>query len=48
LRAYNFNCMSERIARQLRYDFYDNVLNKDVTFFEENRTGDLRKFKPIL
>jgi ABC-type bacteriocin/lantibiotic exporter with double-glycine peptidase domain len=36
--------MSERIAKNLRRDFYDSVLNKDVEFFEHNRTGDLCKF----
>lgn len=41
LRAFNFNTMSERIARELRKDFYESVINKDVEFFENNRTGDL-------
>jgi ABC-type bacteriocin/lantibiotic exporter with double-glycine peptidase domain len=36
--------MSERIARELRKDFYSSVLSKDVEFFEENRTGDICKF----
>lgn len=35
--------MSERIARELRLDFYQSLLSKDVEFFESNRTGDLRK-----
>ena len=36
--------MSERISRNLRFDFYENVINKDIAFFDERRTGDLRKF----
>lgn len=40
-RAYTFNVMSEIIARKLRFDFFDSVINKDVAFFDERRTGDL-------
>lgn len=47
LRAYAFSIMSERISRNLRYDFYENVINKDVAFFDERRTGDLRKYSLI-
>lgn len=41
LRAVTFNTMSEKIAKELRYDYYSSVINKDVEFYEENRTGDL-------
>lgn len=44
MRAYLFTIMSERISRNLRHDFYESVINKDVAFFDERRTGDLRKF----
>ena len=33
--------MSERIAKNLRKDFYSSVLNKDTAFFDEKRTGEL-------
>ena len=41
MRAAIFNILSERIARNLRRDFYDSILEKDITFFDARRTGDL-------
>ena len=41
MRAAIFNILSERIARNLRKDFYSAVINKDIGFFDERRTGDL-------
>ena len=41
MRAAIFNILSERIARNLRKDFYSCVINKDIGFFDERRTGDL-------
>ena len=41
MRAAIYNILSERIARNLRKDFYDNLINKDIPFFDEKRTGDL-------
>lgn len=41
MRAYLFSIMSERISRNLRLDFFESVINKDVAFFDERRTGDL-------
>lgn len=41
MRSATFNIMSERIAKKLRMDYFDNVLNKDIAFFDEQRTGDL-------
>ena len=43
-RAAIFNIMSERIARNLRKDFYDSLVNKDITFYDEQRTGELCKY----
>lgn len=40
-RASTFNIMSESIAKNLRYDYFDAVMNKDISFFDERRTGDL-------
>ena len=41
MRAAIFNILSERVARNLRKDFYTAVINKDIGFFDERRTGDL-------
>ena len=35
--------MSERIARNLRSDFYESIINKDIAFYDERLTGDLSK-----
>ena len=43
MRATTFGIMSEQISKNLRHDFYDNVINKDIAFFDDRRTGDLRK-----
>ena len=43
MRAAIFNILSERIARNLRKDFYESIINKDIAFFDANRTGDLGK-----
>lgn len=40
-RAAIFNILSERIARNLRKDFYEAIMYKDVAFFDASRTGDL-------
>lgn len=43
IRGAAFNAMSERIAKNIRKDFYESTINKDVAFFDERRTGDLCK-----
>jgi len=43
MRAAFFGVMSERIARNLRKDFYDSMVTKDVSFYDDKRTGDLSK-----
>lgn len=40
-RAAIFNILSERISRNLRKDFYESLMYKDIAFFDANRTGDL-------
>jgi len=35
--------MSERIAVNLRNDVYEAIINKDIGFFDETRTGELGK-----
>ena len=37
-----YNVISERIAKNLRYDLYESLINKDVEFYDERKTGDLR------
>lgn len=41
IRGTTFNSMSEKIAQQLRYDFFFHIINKDIQFFDEIRTGDI-------
>jgi len=41
MRAYLFNSMSERIARDLRRDFFSKIIGQDVGFFDEQKSGDL-------
>jgi ABC-type multidrug transport system fused ATPase/permease subunit len=41
IRSVIFNSMSERIARNLRKDFYESMVNKDVAFFDDQKAGDL-------
>ena len=44
IRAGTFNILSERIARNVRKDFYDSIVDKDIAFYDVNRTGELGKF----
>lgn len=39
-----YNVISERIAKNLRGDLYESLINKDVEFFDSKKTGDLCKF----
>jgi len=48
MRALSFTIMSEKIAKNIRKDFYESMINKDVAFYDERRTGDLSKFKLII
>jgi len=41
MRAAIFNILSERIARNLRKDYYVSIMTKDIAFFDERRTGEL-------
>ncbi len=40
-RGYSFNLMSQRIGRELRYHLFRSITTKDISFFDENKTGDL-------
>ena len=33
--------MGERISRNLRKDYFESIIRKDISFFDERRTGDL-------
>jgi len=39
-----FNLLSEQVALDLRYDFYKSIINKDIPFFDNSRSGDLSKW----
>lgn len=40
-RAYLFNTMSEKIAKLIKYDFVSSLINKDITFFDSQKTGEI-------
>ena len=44
MRAAIFNILSERIARNLRKDYFASILHKDIAFFDDRRTGDISKY----
>ena len=44
LRDYMFNIASEKIGKSIRSNFYTNTLKKDIAFYDERKTGDLRKY----
>lgn len=39
-----FGVVSERIGNSLRIMLFTSLLKKDVAFYDDNRTGELRKF----
>jgi ABC-type bacteriocin/lantibiotic exporter with double-glycine peptidase domain len=41
MKTYLFQVLSARIARNLRYDFFESMLKKDVSFYDERKSGDL-------
>jgi len=38
---YLFGLTSERLGKKLRQDLFKSLLEKDVAFYDEGRTGDL-------
>ncbi|CDW80051.1 abc transporter b family protein [Stylonychia lemnae] len=40
-RGMYYSVISEKIARNLRQDLYESLVNKDVEFFDSRKTGDL-------
>ena len=41
IRDFVFAIASERLGMSLRQKLYDNVIRKDISFFDDNRTGDI-------
>ena len=41
VRAATFTIISEKIALQLRFDLFYFLINKDISFFDEMKTGDI-------
>jgi ABC-type bacteriocin/lantibiotic exporter with double-glycine peptidase domain len=41
LRVWTFNNLGQQISHRLRYDLFLHLINKDIPFFEINKTGDL-------
>lgn len=41
MRGAIFNMMSYKIARDIKYDLFWYLVRKDVTFFDEKKTGDI-------
>jgi ABC-type multidrug transport system fused ATPase/permease subunit len=39
--SYYTGVMSHRIQRNLNYDLFLSIVNKDITFFDANKSGDL-------
>ena len=42
-RAHTYNNMAESIARFLRHDIFKEILDKDLTYFDQTKTGELSK-----
>lgn len=40
-RAYTFNMLSEKIAKMIKYDFVTSLINKDITFYDSQKTGEI-------
>lgn len=41
LRDFIFAIASEKLGVSLRQKLYDTVIRKDISFFDDNRTGDI-------
>ena len=47
MRAATFNILSEKIAKNLKRDYYESIVNKDIAFFDQRRTGELGKYNQL-
>jgi len=43
VRDFIFSLTSERLGVNIRQRLYEAVIHKDISFFDDNRTGDIRK-----
>jgi len=41
IRGAIFNIMSYKIARDIKYDLFWYLVRKDISFFDERKTGDI-------
>jgi ABC-type bacteriocin/lantibiotic exporter with double-glycine peptidase domain len=41
MRASTFNIMSESFDKNLKYDLFFYIINKDVSWFDDHNTGDI-------
>lgn len=39
IRSIIFNILGERISRNLRKEYFDKILRKDIEFFDGQKTG---------
>lgn len=39
IRGYSFNLLGQRIVRDLRYELFTKLVDKDVAFYDKNKTG---------
>lgn len=41
IRAATFNTMSDSLSKHLKYDMFFYIINKDVAWFDDHKTGDI-------
>ena len=41
LRGYSFNLLGEKIVRDLRQELFKALINKDIAYYDKNKTGEL-------
>ena len=48
IRDWVYGISSEKIGMDVRSRFYEAIIKKDTGFFDDKKTGDIRKFKHLL
>ena len=41
LRLYNFLEVACRVSWMIKYDLFNSLIHKDITFYDSNKTGEL-------
>ena len=41
LRLYNFLNVACRVSWMIKYDLFNSLIHKDITFYDSNKTGEL-------